>query len=94
MAYKQIVSQIDNCVSEYFRTKNPNVGLGVIIKNSSSYDLEYVNNGVVSGWCLEPVVNMFSRDEKEDVYKIKPGQAGALMWDRHGWGEFGTSSAS
>eukprot|EP00111_Clytia_hemisphaerica_P003784 TCONS_00010862-protein len=85
MAYKRSVAQIDDCVSEFFTKENPNVGLGVVIKNSSSYNLEYVNNGVISGWCVEPVVQMFSKD----VYMIEPGQAGALMWHRHGWGEFG-----
>ena len=87
MAFYKKVGEIDECVANYYRLKDPNVGLGVVIKNSSTFDLEYVNSGVVTGFNITPVVDMFSKKDEKIV--IEPGHAGGLMWDRNAGGEFG-----
>ena len=86
MAYYEKISDIEGMISDYYSSKKPSVGLGVVIKNSSNFDLEYVNSGVVTGFNVEPVVNMFKKAKK---IVIEPEHAGGLMWDRHGGGEFG-----
>jgi hypothetical protein len=78
---------IDNCITSYFKENKPSVGLGVIIKNSSSYELEYVNSGYCSGYPVKPIVEMF--EKRDQAYVISPGKTGGLVWDRHGGGEFG-----
>ena len=86
MAYYEKIEDIDKRIQNYYDTKKPNVGLGVVIKNyTTNYDLEYVNSGYTTGWNVEPVMNMFDKGNRV----IAKGYAGGLMWDRHAGGEAG-----
>ena len=88
MAYYERIEDIDEKITYYYKKDaKPWVGLGVVIKNSSHYDLEYVNSGIETGFNVKPIKNMFIKEGATG--KIRPGYAGGLMWDRHGGGEFG-----
>ena len=60
---------------------------GVIIENLSSYPLEYVNCGIVSGYSIKPVLEMF-REEK-GVRVIPPNHSAGLIYRLHQGGNFG-----
>jgi hypothetical protein len=63
---------------------------GVIIENLSSYPLEYVNCGIVSGYSIKPVLEIF-REEK-GVRVIPPNHSAGLIYRLHQGGNFGKYS--
>ena len=87
MAYYEKIEDIDDMIKKHLN-QDFLVGFGVVIKNHSDYDLEYVNSGLETGCSAKPILNMFFEKEGE-VGKIKKGYAGGLMLNWHRGGEFG-----
>jgi len=64
----------------------------VVIENSSSYPLEYVNCGTVSGYSTKPVCDMF--EEKSGVRVIPPNRTATLNYRYHFGGAIGKAYAN
>jgi len=56
----------------------------VVIENSSSYPLEYVNYGIVSGYSAKPVLDMF-QENRSGAHVISTNRTATLKyWPRQG----------
>ena len=80
MAYENHpINQIDRQMKEYIK-HNPSVGLGVVIKNNSKYDLEYVGSGLTTGYIKneKTVEGMFKCLSGKKI--IEKDHAGGVMY--------------
>ena len=78
--------EVDANIEQYYNDVDPYTRLALIINNCSSYPLKYKNFNYTTGWPMEPVLNMFDKDEV-----IAPGKASGMLWCRHRGNHFGNA---